>query len=107
MTVFHPLRNEPSKEKNHLEIYRLSYDRSAKDDTLFHMIGNEFDDNEGQYYRCLSHDKQRQIMIMMIMMLGQVYDGDDHMRFYHHTMIITIQGSASRNDDHLIEVSIL
>ena len=108
VTVFHPLRNEPSKEKNHLEIDRLSYDRSAKDDTLFHMIGNEFDDNEGQYYRCLSHDKQRQIMIMMIMMLDQVlYDGDDHMRFYHHTMIITIQGSASRNDDHLMEVSIL
>ena len=72
------------------------------------MMGNECDDHEGQYYRCLSHDKQRQIMIMMIMMLDQVlYDGDDHMRFYHHTMIITIQGSASRNDDHLMAVSIL
>ena len=47
-------------------------------------------------------------MIMMIVMLGQVlYDGDDHMRFYHHTMIITIHGSASRNDDHIMAVSIL
>ena len=73
VTVFHPLRNEPSKEKNHREIYRLSYDRSAKDDTLFQMTANEFDDNEEQYYRWLSHDKQRQIMILMIMMLGQKY----------------------------------
>ena len=43
--------------KNHLEIYRLSYDRSAKE-----MMSNECDDHEGQYYRCLSHD-----------------DNDDHM----------------------------
>ena len=72
------------------------------------MMGNECDDHEGQYYRCLSHDGQRQIMIMMIMMLGRVlYGGDDHMRYYHHTMIITIQGSTSRNDDHLMAVSIL
>ena len=92
-----------SKEKSHLEIKRLSYDRSVKE-----MMGNECDDHEGQYYRCLSHDRQRQIMIMMIMMLGRVlYDGDDHMRFYHHVMTITIQGSASRNDDHLMGVSIV
>ena len=71
------------------------------------MIGNEFDDNEGQYYRCLSHDKQRQIMIMMIMMLGRVlYGGDDHMRFYHHThtqhhvMMIILWRSASYDVQH-------
>ena len=42
-------------------------------------------------------------------------DNDDHMsssikrwsRFYHQTIIITIQGSASRNSDHLVAVSII
>ena len=89
--------------KNHLEIYRLSYDRSAKE-----MMGNECDDHEGQYYRCLSHDGQRQIMIMMIICRvvlngGQGFTIKRSSSLYkaqHHVIMTILWRSASYDVQH-------